>query len=1663
MLGCPLEVGDVPFDTKEFNFTGHLNSARDGFTGRLWLYRDLQRLLLNLEGDSVPGVVVVGEPGAGKSAISAQLICSRSSNPYIHKRIIGYHLCKYSDKGTQDPGRFVRNLVDLIARRVPQYGMIIYNSSFIPGILQRSCLRDPFDCFEQAVAIPLHQLKSEIQDYFIVIDALDECISDDSGTSIVHFIKDSYKRLPKWIHLVVTTRNDSTVLKHFVSFPKLHLSSTDSRNLEDIEIFIITKTIEDAPFLKRVKLLLGLVSSDEVPYLTSMLLRQSQGNFLFAKEMLNFLKKDPRGVDLTKLPKTIGEHYESYLRRAFGSREKFKPALAILEVLVASFEPLQLSHLFDVLQIREAIDYEYDFVYTLKALSHFITYGEDNTINLFHLSFIEWLTSKENLGNPYYVSRSHGHSRLAEYYLTAVKKTPNSSENIYRLAQHITFDQNGSHYLDQFKSIKASYVNATIDSENRTLLHLAATKSDAKVLQVLRTAFQNIDCEDNYGFTPAFVAAMTGLPLNVDFLLRQGAKIEHRSKPPLNSNFVWVDPIERSKTAFWNSTMMHAAAAHGHSEVVRLLLKRNASFAGVNAVNLTAIQLAAENGHLRIVQLLYERGAQLDHLSLQHAAFEGHTDIVKFLQHIGVVDRCMRCDGSFYWLENQTRYQTAPLNSVSYILCDDRFKIFCQSALHLAVAKNHTKVVKLLLLQDDNTIHCTDFTGRTPLHEAVRQNHVATAELLIKHGASISRKCTFFQNLSIFDACQKRSGHYLSEDEELEYEKDLCHCGSTPFSLSARYGHIEVANLLLRHGANPKVMDCEGATPLHVAACHGHYRFIDWLILHRPSFQIDHKSKNQSTLLHSAVICPNNKDIKSLLGKGARINVTDEYGMTPLHYSVLNAVKGKGDVMFQATITPDTYPSINFLVWTSEGDITVAIDSYIFQRNVPLNVQCLKLLEMTELTTDAFLINKVDIYGRTALHLAAQSGDECYTIELLQKGARTDLTDNEGNTALDVAIDSSQDCSSTKNFDLHRAINMRSHNSVADILLSREASLIHACDERQTAFLHRTFEKGKPLIADLILSRGAHLTCRDREGRTPLLIYLQNGGNWLDVVLNRHNVSITIECGKPFNFSEYHLAAFRKPTEQSDNFLERHFSDECQSFPEDGPLGKAIKAHPRGFRVINECRDAEGYTALHRAAQGGNLLFLKKFLSWGADPTVLTPQGHTALTLAILSAISPFFSSQKRNTAEKIAALLLQATPKITGFDVGCNGGNARLTAYHLAAYAGLSGFVKILLKNERVHGIDANCTNVHGITPLYLANLNIGVKTFSDDENDPWQETADLIERHGGVLMYPNHEVELNLLYKHLFGSFSEPFTLEINAKSELSYESDASHCRNSDLDHYYSGTMINPHELAIKRELLQIRKSLIGASTNVHLIPRESYQLQRLIEIILEAERASSDLTQLFTDLENGQTRIEMVVTQRRNARVPNTIAVEIPKRINNKQPNIKHSLLSIANTIENTEHLLSENRFRHDSLKAILTHRNKYLKEILYTHGEVIGDTKEYFELLEKYEETNLCEEEIFQAQMINLQFGCYASRSRTNDYFSLLRTPPSESTFTYKRTPTEWLTSVEPKNKRPWNQAIKFLYQQGTQRYDPTFDYLQVLTLGCDKDTRIPLSVDALLLV
>ena len=161
--------------------------------------------------------------------------------------------------------------------------MLIHNSPLILRILQRSCLRDPYHCFEELNASPLKRVSNDVQSYFIIVDALDECSSEAGGTSLVQFIKDTYNSLPKCVHLVMTSRNDSAILKHFSSIAKVHLSSGDVRNLQDVEIFIATKLLEDTAFLERLKGMLSFVKGDAVSYLVNRLLNQSEGKTFFSQ------------------------------------------------------------------------------------------------------------------------------------------------------------------------------------------------------------------------------------------------------------------------------------------------------------------------------------------------------------------------------------------------------------------------------------------------------------------------------------------------------------------------------------------------------------------------------------------------------------------------------------------------------------------------------------------------------------------------------------------------------------------------------------------------------------------------------------------------------------------------------------------------------------------------------------------------------------------------------------------------------------------------------------------------------------------------------------------------------------------------------------------------------------------------------------------------------------------------------------------------------------------------------------------------------------------------------------------------------------------------------------------------------------------------------------
>ena len=1404
--------------------TDYLTIARENFIGRRWLYQDIENVF-HPSRQGVSGVLIIGDPEAGKSALTAQLVCSRTSTRTIHDRVLGYHLCKHSDRNTQNGGKFVRNLADMIARRLPEYGYIVTNNSYIQRSLDSDCvtLQDPVGCFEQAILSPLRLLKNKPKEnWYIVIDALDECLTQrETGHSIVFLLNNKLPRFPSWLKLVMTSRNESSVFINSNSVMKLIIDPDDIRNIEDIELFLSTKLLQHGPLINQIKFWFGDDSIKNTARLISALLSKSQGNFLFVKEMLHHWetsraeKRDPYA-----LPETLGDLYHSYFERLYSRKEQFRPIRRVLELLVATFQPLSLKEIYEVLKKKEEnLEEEYEFKDRINGLGHFLRYGENDTVTLYHLSLTEWLTSESNKNGPFYVSKKKGHEMFCDFYLILIADGDKSSllKYILSLAQHITYGGWKEAYVKQFLKFPSQVVNSSDPTSNRTLLHLAATINSTDVMELLLRHFSCIDCIDNRGITPAFLAAEHGLVNNLALMVSKGAKVNRRTKSLLfileskgneydelfTKNYLWT-PVLQSKSKYWGSTMLHAAAHRGHMEVVAFLLDNGAFISTVDGVNLTALQIAAENGHSEVVKALYNAGAVADQTSLHHAAANGRLEVVKYLLKIGVRDRCIRCDGSFYWLKtpkHRLQSNTKTKHVMSFHinkqcfedtkqmeknhciekktentttfgeLYDDKHLMFCETALHAAVSAGHVEVVRELISSPPTALTCRDYTGRTALHEAVRKNNSEIVKIILqKDHALIHETCNHWQRME-----QQNETHTslkLSFKESTEYHGDTCHCGYTPLHVAARYGHWEIGMYLIEiGGARVNASDCFGATPLHVAACHNHKLFVHMLMRSESSANINSMTANGSTPLHSAAACGAVEIIDLLLYFGANLSAVDKGGLSTLHYAILHIHPDQLDGEFIINRT-DLGGALHLVTIDRRGHLAMFYEN---ENNIIRNTDQYRWLDaFINLILRGSDIHAADINDRTPLHIASANGLADAVNVLLQRKSKLDLRDNLGKTPLEVAVENCTVGLTTSHFsegehfhDLQQ--HLRDHEMVVYLLLSSGASF-RKCSRNGTSLLHNAIAKRKPYIARLLLLKGARLNCKDSLGRTPLMAFIQNGGDWADFPFN---VSFNIECGKPFQLSTIHLLCYFPPKLEENNFFQLITCDDQTCSSRKPPFQSAIERHKLKHRVIDNCLDAEGFTPLHRAAQGANLVGVRSLIKIGANQTLLSPQGQDAITLAILHSGGTIGNHLlaneellgRKDNASLVALQLLHQAMKTRGFQIVCDPSKPELTLYHLAASRGLVKFIQEIFKEKERHKLDVSCPNKDGITPLYLANVfSFEVKGGS---YNPWKEVIRIIKDRGGILMLPSKDVEMNIIYKRLFGWI--PNDLEINLRGDV------------------------------------------------------------------------------------------------------------------------------------------------------------------------------------------------------------------------------------------------------------------------------------------------------
>lgn len=273
-----------------------------------------------------------------------------------------------------------------------------------------------------------------------------------------------------------------------------------------------------------------------------------------------------------------------------------------------------------------------------------------------------------------------------------------------------------------------------------------------------------------------------------------------------------------------------------------------------------------------------------------------------------------------------------------------------------AVETGDLDAVRSWLGRDPALVNKPAKLGTTPLIRAIVTQHNDIVRLLIERGADVNSKNRI---------------------------------GQPALGVALSVDNLEAAELLLAAKADPNLTGQMGFLPLHHAAQRGHLKMVKrFLSLGQ---EINTPSKDGWTPLHLTVgrITDKEKNLpmaRLLLRRGAKVNLQDRFGQTPL---VLACPANADPAMLQSLLAAGADPNIP----KQEG------------RTALHEATARKFLgQLKVLLASGADVNQVDDSGKTPLFEAVYEDQEEIFRLLLDKGARVDIRDKEGNTILHAAV-----------------------------------------------------------------------------------------------------------------------------------------------------------------------------------------------------------------------------------------------------------------------------------------------------------------------------------------------------------------------------------------------------------------------------------------------------------------------------------------------------------------------------------------------------------------------------------------------------------------------------------------------------------------------------------
>ena len=381
------------------------------------------------------------------------------------------------------------------------------------------------------------------------------------------------------------------------------------------------------------------------------------------------------------------------------------------------------------------------------------------------------------------------------------------------------------------------------DKHGQTPLHLAILNSrDSSrfgVVQLLVEHAADVNAQDEYHQTPLHLASQQKDLKSVKFLLGHGADVRAKNKGGLTPFHQMFESKRREDPK-------------AHFGVAQLLVESNTDVNTRDEVHRTPLHSASYNLDLESAQFLLDNGADV------HAEDgQGQTPFYQVFKRLDNRNLYERICDSDYWTHVAKLLVKHGANVNSQ-------KKDHETPLHLASCRRQLEWVRFLLDYGAD-VHAKNSGGQTPLHQMLKlvsevawdnEGFIDVAQLLVKHGAEVNTRDKEHETpLHLASYCLAPEvvrvllGHGAKVNTKdnrgrtplhrvLEIEgcydcengfavvQQLTECGAdvntpyidheTPLHQASRLLSLDVAWVLLKHGAEINVENKDGKTPFQL-------------------------------------------------------------------------------------------------------------------------------------------------------------------------------------------------------------------------------------------------------------------------------------------------------------------------------------------------------------------------------------------------------------------------------------------------------------------------------------------------------------------------------------------------------------------------------------------------------------------------------------------------------------------------------------------------------------------------------------------------------------------------------------------------------------------------------------------------------------------------------